>query len=121
MSLCAIAIDDSPLFRELIAGALRQAGFKVLEAENGQQGLDLVSQNKTDVVVTDLNMPVLDGMAMTQQLRENAETCGIPVIMVSTEATQQRRAEGRRVGVTGWIAKPFEPERLIGAVRRVCG
>jgi two-component system chemotaxis response regulator CheY len=110
-----LLVDDSPVMRSFLRRALSVCGFPVgrfLEAGNGQQALAVLRDRRADLVLTDINMPVLDGEGLLQALREDASLRAIPVVVVSTDATDSRRHRLLGLGAAGYLTKPFEPERL---------
>jgi two-component system chemotaxis response regulator CheY len=115
-----LVVDDSPTLRRLAASTLRKAGYDVVEAEHGQAGLDRLGETEIHAVVTDLNMPIMDGLVLTERVRTNPDTAAMPVLMVTTESSPEMREKGRVAGATGWITKPYAPELLINSVRRIC-
>lgn len=114
-----LAIDDMRTLRDLLAGCLRGAGYEVVEAENGQQGLERLAETRPDLVITDLNMPIMDGIEFTRQARATPPGAAIPVLILTTETSDALRAEGRRAGATGWMVKPFVPDQLLGTLKRL--
>jgi two-component system chemotaxis response regulator CheY len=116
-----MTVDDSRTMREMVAFALRKAGFEVSEAEDGRKALDALQATPVDVVITDLNMPNMDGVALIRALRADSRWRATPILMLTTEADANKKAEGRSAGATGWIVKPFDPERLVDVVKRVSG
>ncbi|MEJ0049066.1 MAG: response regulator [Rhodospirillales bacterium] len=121
MAKRAMTVDDSKTMRDMVAFTLRGAGFHVTAAEDGKQALGLLASNPVDVVITDLNMPVMDGVALIRALRADPRWRALPILMLTTESDSNKKAEGRSAGATGWIVKPFNPEKLIEVVKRVCG
>jgi two-component system chemotaxis response regulator CheY len=121
MSKRAMTVDDSKTMRDMVAFTLRGAGFDVTQAEDGSQALRLLSATRVDVVITDLNMPVMDGVALIRALRADPKWRGLPILMLTTESDAAKKAEGRDAGATGWLVKPFNPDKLIDIVNRVCG
>jgi two-component system chemotaxis response regulator CheY len=108
--------------RQLVGFTLRRAGFDVLEGSNGQEALDRLSQvpeSKVDLIVTDLNMPVMDGIAFIRCVRAKPSCKFTPILMLTTESQDSKKAEGKSAGATGWIVKPFAPEQLIKVVQKV--
>ncbi len=116
-----MTVDDSKTMRDMVAFTLHGAGFQVTQAEDGKQALGLLATNPVDVVITDLNMPVMDGVALIKALRADAKWRRLPILMLTTEMDAAKKAEGRSAGATGWIVKPFNPEKLVDVVNRVCG
>lgn len=121
MSRTALTIDDSKTMRDMVAFTLKNAGFEVTEAENGQLGLDQISGSSFDVIITDINMPVMDGITFTREARKLAEARTTPILILTTESGSSLKDEGRSAGATGWIVKPFNPEKLLQVVAKVCG
>jgi len=116
-----LTVDDSRTMREMVAFTLRGAGYEVLEAGDGQQALALVNTNKVDLVIADLNMPVMDGLTLIRRLRTMPAYRTVPILMLTTESDDRKKQEGRAAGATGWIVKPFNPDKLISVVQKVCG
>ena len=116
-----LAVDDSPSMREMIRIALSTAGFKVTEVADGQQALDLARRDTFDLVLSDVHMPHMDGIALIRALRAEAAYRHTPILMLTTEASPERKREGKQAGATGWIVKPFDPQQLIATLRRVLG
>jgi two-component system chemotaxis response regulator CheY len=105
--------------RQMVGFTLKSAGYDVTEADNGQAGLDQAKTGQYDLVITDVNMPIMDGIEMTRQLRTIANYKFTPVLMLTTESAGDKKAEGKAVGATGWIVKPFNPEQLVNVVKKV--
>ncbi|WP_250625334.1 response regulator [Pinirhizobacter soli] len=116
-----LAVDDSASMRSMVAFTLRGAGHDVEEAENGQLAVDAAKGRKFDLVLADVNMPVMDGIAMVRELRSLAEYKGVPILMLTTESHPERKQEGKAAGATGWLVKPFDPDQLLATVGRVLG
>ncbi len=114
-----LAVDDSPTMRELVRATLEQAGIEVTLAEDGERGLHALNQSGADVVLTDLNMPVMDGLTLTRHIRADQRHAGLPVLFLTTEAGAESRNAARSAGATGWIVKPFDPDTLVRTLRRV--
>lgn len=112
-----LAVDDSTSMRQLLAHALRGAGYEVVEAVDGLDALEKIRQHAVDVVLTDQNMPRMDGLALTRALR--AEGVRLPVLILTTEADDALKQAGRAAGATGWLTKPFDPARLVEVLRKV--
>lgn len=122
MSRTALIVDDSNSMRQMLAFALKGAGFEVLEGSNGQEGLDRLAGapgGKVDIIVTDLNMPVMDGLAFIRSVRAKPGCRFTPILMLTTESLDSKKAEGKEAGATGWIVKPFQPDQLIKVVQKV--
>lgn len=116
-----LAVDDSVSMRGMVAFTLRGAGHEVVEAENGQLGLDAARGEGFDLVLADVNMPVMDGIAMVRALRATDGYQGVPILMLTTESHTEKKMEGKAAGATGWLVKPFDPEQLLATVKRVLG
>jgi two-component system chemotaxis response regulator CheY len=115
-----LAVDDSPSMRQMVCATLRSAGHVVMEAFDGCEALDIAKkQPAMDLVITDINMPNMDGITLVRELRQLSHYRGVPLLVLTTEASAQIKQEGRAAGATGWIVKPFNPERLLAAVQRV--
>lgn len=113
--------DDSASIRQMVSFTLKQNGYDVIEAVDGRDALTKLSSQKVDMLITDLNMPNLDGMGLIKGVRSGALNKFIPIIMLTTESQDGRKAEGKAAGATGWIIKPFKPEQLIAVVKKVLG
>lgn len=116
-----LTVDDSRTMLDMLQATLTEAGFDVDEAEDGVQGLERVAQTEYDVVITDVNMPNMDGFEFTRRMRGGAARPGMPILILTTETTQDKRDKGRAAGATGWITKPFQPDAIVKVIRRVCG
>ncbi|MGY3039497.1 two-component system chemotaxis response regulator CheY [Rhodanobacter sp. TND4EL1] len=114
-----LAVDDSASMRGMVAFTLRGAGHEVTEAENGQLALDAARAGSFEMVLADVNMPVMDGIAMVRELRAMDAYKGVPILMLTTESHTERKMEGKAAGATGWLVKPFDPEQLLATVKRV--
>lgn len=119
MSAQLLVVDDSTSMRQMVAYALSSGGFSVSEAEDGQAALDIARDRKFDAVVTDVNMPRMDGIELIRQLRSLPDYRFTPLLMLTTESGSDKKSEGRAAGATGWLVKPFDPEQLLATVRRV--
>lgn len=120
MPKTVIAVDDSMSIRETVKLALQSAGYTVLTAEDGARGLSLCETQRADLVVTDLNMPNLDGIGLITRLRALPAYRFTPILMLTTESQDEKKQAGKKAGATGWIVKPFDPVRFIGVVQKVC-
>jgi len=119
MAKSVLTVDDSRTMREMVAFTLRQAGYDVFEAEHGQAAIAVLKTKPADVIITDLNMPVMDGVALIRALRADPKHRSVPIVMLTTESDANKKAEGKSAGATGWLVKPFDPERLIDVVKRI--
>ncbi len=120
MSKTALIVDDSRTMRQMVAFTLTNAGFTVVEAEDGKDAVSKVSGGaKMDIVVTDLNMPEMDGIAIIKELRKMSTFKFTPILMLTTESAMEKKKEGKEAGATGWIVKPFNPEVLLKTIAKV--
>ncbi len=119
MTIRILAIDDSRTIREMLRQSLRQEGFDVTVAEDGVAGLEEVEKTRPDVVITDINMPRLDGFGVIDGIRQGATHPSVPILVLTTESGADLKDRARRSGATGWIVKPFEDRKLISAIRRI--
>ena len=116
-----LAVDDSPSMREMLAYLLRSSGFEVVEADDGEKALALARTRRIDVVITDQNMPNMDGLALVKSLRDLPTYRDTPIMMLTTESSPEMKQKGREAGATGWMVKPFDPEKLVKMVKIVAG
>jgi two-component system chemotaxis response regulator CheY len=116
-----LAVDDSVSLRKLVAGTLQSAGHQVVEANNGQQGLDLLKTATFNLIISDLNMPVMDGLTFIKQVRTIAAYKYIPILILTTEMDPAKKKVAKDSGATGWLVKPFDPEQLLATIRKVLG
>jgi two-component system, chemotaxis family, chemotaxis protein CheY len=114
-----LTIDDSKTMRDMLRFTLVDAGYDVLQAVDGQDGLDVLRKERVDVVITDINMPKLDGYGVIRHLRADAGYDDTPILVLSTECDQKTKDIGRDAGATGWLVKPFDPDQLVEIVRQV--
>ncbi|WP_439598647.1 response regulator [Falsiroseomonas sp.] len=121
MAKRVMTVDDSRTMREMVAFTLRKAGFEVSEAADGKLALAALQAAPVDVVITDLNMPNMDGVALIRALRADPRMRAVPILMLTTESEASKKAEGKSAGATGWLVKPFDPEKLVDVVKRVAG
>jgi len=119
LSRLALVVDDSITIRKLVSRSLQQAGFEVLEAANGRDGLNALADRVANVIITDYNMPVMDGIEFMRGVRETANHRFTPVIFLTTEVEASKKEEARAAGATAWIVKPFTPEKVMSVVNRV--
>lgn len=116
-----LIVDDSKAIRQSIQFVLEQNEYQVIEAVDGLDGLDKLAANPADLIISDINMPNLDGIGFIKKVRENAEYKFIPILVLTTESQKSVMEEGRSAGATGWIVKPFSTDKLLAAVKKVCG
>jgi two-component system chemotaxis response regulator CheY len=116
-----LAVDDSKTMRDMVSFTLKEAGFEVFDAEDGMQALEKLKSITVDAVVTDLNMPNMNGFDLIRALRANPTYKMSPILMLTTEGDDAKKQEGKTAGATGWIVKPFNPEKLVQVVKKVCG
>ncbi|MFD2261745.1 response regulator [Lacibacterium aquatile] len=121
MSKTILSVDDSASMRQMVRLTLSGAGYTVLEAADGTEGLAKAQGNKVDLVVTDLNMPGLDGLSLIRELRKLPTYKGVPIILLTTESDAERKQEAKAAGATGWITKPFQQDQLLSVARKVLG
>ncbi len=116
-----LAVDDSASMRQMVSFTLKEAGYQVAEAADGQEGLNAAQANKFDLIISDVNMPVMDGIEMIRHIRELSNHKFTPILMLTTEAGGDKKLSGKAAGATGWIVKPFNPEQLLNTIKRVLG
>jgi two-component system chemotaxis response regulator CheY len=114
-----LAVDDSASIRQMVGFTLRNAGYEVMDAVDGKDGLAKAGKDKFDMIITDLNMPNLDGIGLIMAARKLPGYSFIPILMLTTESQAQKKDEGRKAGATGWIVKPFNAEQLIAVIRKL--
>jgi two-component system chemotaxis response regulator CheY len=116
-----LAVDDSASMRQMVTFTLKGAGHTVLEAEDGQAALDALKGKKVDAVVTDVNMPRMDGITLVKNLRALPDFKFTPILLLTTESGDNKKAEGKAAGATGWLVKPFNPDQLLATIKKVLG
>jgi len=114
-----LAVDDSASMRKMVSFTLTGAGFHVVEAVDGQDAYEKAQTHSIDLVLTDQNMPRLDGLGLTRKLREHPQFKTTPILILTTESSDQMKQAGRAAGATGWLVKPFDPNRLIEVINKV--
>lgn len=119
MTKTILSVDDSASIRQMVTFTLKGAGYNVLEAVDGEDGLKKLGSAEVNMVITDLNMPKLDGIGFIKKIRANPKTKFIPVVMLTTESQAEKKQAGKAAGATGWIVKPFKPDQLLGVVKKV--
>ncbi len=121
MSKTILTIDDSASVRQMVALTLSSAGYTVIEAGDGAEGYAKATSNRIDAVITDLNMPVMNGLDFIRKFRTHPSSTGVPIVFLTTESDEQMKAQARSAGATGWIVKPFKQDQLLAVVRKVAG
>ncbi|HEU0189229.1 MAG TPA: response regulator [Gallionella sp.] len=123
MAKTILAIDDSTSIRQMVAFTLKSAGYSVIEAADGQEGLAKANANagSINLVLTDQNMPVMDGLTLIKTLRSLPQFVTIPILMLTTESSDAMKMQGKAAGATGWLVKPFDPHKLLEVVKKVIG
>ena len=121
MAKTILAVDDSSSLRQMVAFSLKAAGYQVVEAVDGQDGLDKAKNQVVDLVLTDQNMPRMDGLSLIKLLRGLPAYQKVPILMLTTESSDEMKSKGRAAGANGWLVKPFDPQRLIEVVKKVIG
>ncbi len=120
MAKRVLTVDDSKTMRDMVSFTLKGAGFDVVEAEDGMKALSLLDKVNVDLVITDINMPNMDGVTLVKHLRARAANRSTPILILTTEGGEDKKAAGRTAGATGWIVKPFAPDKLLQVVAKVC-
>lgn len=121
MSARILVVDDSTSMRQMVSFALTSAGYDVEEAEDGDVALDCARKSRFNLVITDVNMPNMDGISLIRELRQLPDYKFTPLLMLTTESGADKKSDGRAAGATGWLVKPFDPDQLVATVRRVTG
>ena len=121
MSVRILAVDDSASMRQMVTFTLKGAGYEVVEAADGKQALEKAKTGKFNLVLSDVNMPVMDGISLIRELRALPDYKFTPILMLTTESTGDKKQEGKAAGATGWIVKPFNPDQLLATIKKVIG
>lgn len=121
MGKVIMTADDSASIRQMVSFTLKEAGYDVVEAVDGREALDKLVAQPVHMLVTDLNMPKMDGIELIRRVRSESRYRFMPIIMLTTESQAAKKQEGKAAGATGWIVKPFKPEQLLAVVRKVLG
>lgn len=121
MSKTILAVDDSASIRQMVAFTLKSSGYDVVEAVDGMDGLEKAKARSFDLILTDQNMPRMDGLTLIKSLRALAQYKTVPVLMLTTESSDAMKVQGKAAGATGWLVKPFDPQKLIEVVKKVIG
>ncbi|TDO96343.1 response regulator [Marinomonas balearica] len=114
-----LVVDDSPSVRQMVEATLRGGGYQVKTAKDGREALDFCRTTKFDFVLTDQNMPNMDGLTLIRSLRAMSAYTRVPLIVLTTEASDAMKAKGKAAGATGWMVKPFDPQKLLEVVAKV--
>lgn len=121
MSNVILAVDDSASMRQMVTFTLRSAGYEVVEASDGMEALEYAREHSVDLVLTDVNMPRMDGITLVGELRALDNYRLTPLLLLTTESSTERKLQGKQAGATGWMVKPFNPEQLLATLARVLG
>lgn len=121
MAASILAVDDSASMRQMVSFTLKGAGYTVIEAADGVEALNLAQSNAVNLVITDVNMPNMDGITLIRELRALPTYRFTPLLMLTTESGIDKKRQGKAAGATGWIVKPFNPEQLLSTVKKVLG
>lgn len=121
MAKSILTVDDSASIRQMVTFTLKGAGYTVSEAVDGQDGLEKSKGGRFDLIFTDQNMPRMDGLTLIKELRGLPLYKNVPILMLTTESGEAMKAQGRAAGATGWLVKPFDPQKLLEVVRKVIG
>jgi two-component system, chemotaxis family, chemotaxis protein CheY len=116
-----LAVDDSASMRQMVSFTLKSAGYNVVEAVDGQDAYEKTNGRDFDLVLTDQNMPRMDGISLTKKLRDNPKFKTTPILILTTESSDQMKQAGKSAGATGWLVKPFDPQRLLATINKVLG
>lgn len=119
MSKIIMTVDDSATIRQMLSFTLKDAGYEVVEAIDGRDALDRLAEQQIHMLITDLNMPRMDGIELIREVRKDPRHRFIPIIMLTTESQESKKAEGKAAGASGWIVKPFKPQQLLSVVKMV--
>lgn len=120
MAKTIMIVDDSASIRTVVGIALRGAGYEVIEAINGQDAIAKLTGQKVNLIISDVNMPVMDGITFVKQVKLMPAYRFTPIIMLTTESDESKKREGQAAGARAWVVKPFKPEQMLGAVQRLC-
>lgn len=121
MAKTILAVDDSGSLRQMLAFSLKAAGYGVIEAVDGEDGLEKARKQTVDLVLTDQNMPGMDGLSLIKALRGMKNYQSVPILMLTTESGEDMKAMGKAAGANGWMVKPFDPARLTEVIRKLIG
>ncbi len=118
MAHTLMIVDDSASMRQMVTFTLKDAGYEVIAAGNGREALDKLDGTRISMVITDLNMPEMDGLELIRQLRGKPGYKFVPIVMLTTESQEAKKQAGKEAGASGWMVKPFKPEQLVETVRK---
>ena len=121
MAMTILTVDDSASIRQMVTFTLKSAGYGVLEAVDGNDGLAKAKANNVNLVLTDQNMPGMDGLTLIKSLRGLPNYSSVPILMLTTESGDAMKSQGKAAGATGWLVKPFDPPKLLEVVKKVLG
>lgn len=121
MAKTVLCVDDSASIRQMVGFTLKSSGYEVVEAVDGMDGLDKAKAKSVNLVLTDQNMPRMDRLTLIKSLRALPQYKSVPILMLTTESSEAMKAQGRAAGATGWLVKPFDPQKLIEVVKKVIG
>lgn len=121
MAKTVLTVDDSASIRQMVSFTLKSAGYEVVAASDGMDGLEKAKARQVNLVLTDQNMPRMDGLSLIKTLRGLPQYKAVPILMLTTESSDAMKTQGRAAGATGWLVKPFDPQKLIELVRKVIG
>ena len=121
MSKTILVVDDSASIRQMVAFTVKSSGYEVVEAADGMDGLEKAKSKSFNLILTDQNMPRMDGLALVKGLRALSQYKTVPILMLTTESSDAMKAQGKAAGATGWLVKPFDPQKLIEVVKKVIG
>lgn len=121
MGKTIMTVDDSTSIRQMVSFTLKGAGYEVIEASDGRDALKKLAECQVNMILTDLNMPNMDGLELIREIRSGSSHKFVPIIMLTTESQDSKKQDGKAAGATGWIVKPFKPQQLLAVVKKVLG
>ncbi len=121
MGKLVLTVDDSASIRQMVAFTLKSAGYEVIEAVDGEDGVNKAKMKSANLILTDQNMPKMDGLTLIKTLRAMPQYRSTPILMLTTESSDAMKAQGKAAGATGWLVKPFDPQKLLEVVKKVIG
>lgn len=119
MAKTVMVVDDSASLRQVVVMALKSAGYETMEAENGKKAIEALKTKRANLIISDVNMPVMDGLTFLKEVKQIPEYKFTPVIMLTTESSETRKSEGKAHGAKAWVVKPFQPQQMLDAVRKL--